>query len=157
MAKISSLVYQPARSSHKPPYRYNRVPADALMLLAGHGIEGDFKAGRSVRRQLNIMSAAMVAALTAEGFKTAPGELGEQIVIDGLDVATLKKGDVLCLGDEACIEITMIRTPCEWFEKIQNKTMAEAEGRVGMMAKVIQSGRIKVGDEVALKQPEPVV
>ncbi|HEX2619353.1 MAG TPA: MOSC domain-containing protein, partial [Phototrophicaceae bacterium] len=60
----------------------------------------------------------------------------------------------LCLGDEAYAEITGVRTPCEWFEAIQGKTMAEAENRVGMMAKVIQGGMIRIGDTVTLREAQ---
>ena len=149
MPQIVSLVYQPSRSEYTPPYHYNRVPVESLMLVAGKGIEGDFKAGRNAKRHLNILSAETVEALRTDGFKTAPGELGEQIVIGGLDVDALVKGDVLRLGSEALIEVTMVRTPCEWFERIQDKPMAEAEGRLGVMAKVVKGGCIRVGDMAA--------
>jgi MOSC domain-containing protein YiiM len=148
MSEIHSLTYQPGKSKHVEPYRYNRVPADSLNLIANHGIEGDFKAGRNVRRQLNIMSYEMVMQLKAEGYKTAPGELGEQIVIHDLDVSTLPRGTRLQIGDDAIVEIGGPREPCDWFELIQGKPHQEAEKRVGVMAKVIQTGVIRVGDTV---------
>ena|SRR5689334_10557659 len=151
MAQIVSLVYQPGRSKHEPPYHYNRIPAQSLILIAGHGIEGDFKAGRNPKRQINVMAAEMVETLRQEGYKAAPGELGEQIIIAGLDAATLSKGAVLALGDEAVIEVIAPREPCEWFEKIQGKPLQEAEGRIGVLARVITSGRVQVGDTVRLQ------
>jgi len=66
------------------------------------------------------------------------------------------KGCRIQLGDSAQIEFTMLREPCEWFELVQNKTMAETEGRVGMMALVIAGGEVKVGDPVTVLQVETV-
>lgn len=148
MATIASLVYQPARSEQTPPYHYNRVPVEQVILLANHGIEGDYKAGRNPKRQLNIMSSETLLGLSAEGFKTGPGELGEQIVIRGLDVGTLKAGDRLQLGAEAVIEVHTHRTGCEWFELIQGQSRLDTAGRLGVMASVITGGRVAVGDEV---------
>ena len=148
MSRIYSICYQPAPSQDKPPYRYNRVPIAKAELIAAHGIKGDRKAGRNPNRQLNLMSYETLAALSKDGYKVQPGEMGEQIIIEGLDVMSLQKGDRLMIGENACIEITKPRTPCDWFEKIQGKSPEEAAGRVGMLAKVIVSGQICVGDSV---------
>ncbi len=155
MAEIKSICYQTAASEMVEPYHYNRTSIDYVELIAGHGIEGDRKAGRNPKRQLNIMSAAMVATLQAEGYQTAPGELGEQLVISGLDAMTLERGSRLQFGDSAIIEITMPRTPCSWFELIQGKTMAETAGRIGVMATVIASGSIAIGDPVIQLETVP--
>ena len=39
------------------------------------------------------MAAETIEVLATEGFKTSPGELGEQIVVRGIDVDRLKPGD----------------------------------------------------------------
>lgn len=155
MGAIHSLVYQPRRSTHQEPFRFNRVQTEQVNLIADHGIEGDFKAGRSRKRQLNVMSYETVQTLTAEGFKTEPGELGEQIVVRGMDVAALPSGTRLQFGDCAVIELTKPRTPCEWFEAIQGKPKEIAEGRVGMMARVITGGVVRVGDVVTVVEAVP--
>ncbi len=146
MSSITSIVYKP-KGSPKTQDHYVRVPVETAALIAGYGIEGDKKGGHR-KRQLNIMSLEMVEQLRDEGYKTAPGELGEQIVIAGLDVAALAKGERLQIGESACVEIVGVREPCERFARIQGKSAASAEGRVGVLAKVITSGTIQVGDEV---------
>jgi MOSC domain-containing protein YiiM len=146
MSRITSIVYTP-KGSRKSSTQYIRVPIETANLVAGYGIEGDTKGG-SRKRQLNLMSAEMVDQLQQEGYKTAPGQLGEQIVIAGLDVAALTGGERIQIGESACVEIGALREPCERFAGIQGKSAASAEGRVGVMAKVIASGVIRVGDEV---------
>lgn len=155
MAIIHSLVYQPSRTELTTPARYNRVPVDTVNLIAGHGIAGDFKAGRNPKRQLNIMSREILDELSERGFKTKPGEMGEQIVIRGLDIEVLPYGTRLQIGDSAIVELNKIRTPCVWFEEIQGLPHEKTDGHMGMMASVIESGHVRVGDEVfVLPVPE---
>ncbi len=148
--KIHSLCYQPSESRYEEPYHFNRVAVDAVKLIANHGIEGDSKAGRNAKRQLNIMSLELLETMRAEGFKTEPGEMGEQIQISGLDVMTLKSGDRLQIGDSAIIEIGKPRTGCSWFELIQQKPVKSTVKRLGMLAQVITSGEVRVGDPVTV-------
>jgi len=146
MAEIYSIVYKPERTPGEPKAFY-RVPLDAATLIAGYGIEGDVKGGHP-RRQLNVMSVETMEALKAEGFKTAPGELGEHLAIAGLDVSALAPGDRIQLGGSAILEILGLREPCERFEYAQDKSLEDAIGRVGVMARVLTGGAIRVGDPV---------
>ncbi len=147
MAHISSICYSPTKTTHDAPYHYTRVSVQQATLITNFGIEGDVKGKKDSSRQLNVMSAATVAALACEGYKAAPGELGEQIIVDGLDVDSLPIGTRLVLG-EAEIEVTKPRTGCEWFERIQN--LPRPDGRMGIMARVIRGGVIRVGDAVTV-------
>ena len=148
MPHVVSLAYTPAGVERKPADRYARVPADAVELVAGHGIAGDAKAGNRTR-QLNVMFAEVVAALRVEGYKTDPGELGEQVVVAGLDPAAVGPGTRLRLGG-AVIEVTRPRTGCGRFEHIQGRPVAATVGRIGVMAKVVTGGAVRAGDAVVL-------
>jgi MOSC domain-containing protein YiiM len=150
MITVHSLVYQPSQSEQTAPYHYNRVVTDCLNLIAGHGIEGDYKAGRNPRRHVNIMSLETLRELEREGWQVGPGQLGEQIVISGLDIATLPPGSQIRLGDSAVVEITKLRTGCEWLEQIQGKTPDDAAGRLGALGSVITSGSVCVGAPVVV-------
>lgn len=148
MSHIYSLCYQPKKTPHRPPYYYRRVPVQSLNLIAGHGIEGDQKAGRHPQRQLNLMSFETLEIMRAEGFKTNPGEMGEQIIIKGLEVGNLVAGTRLQLGESACIEIHEKRTGCDWFKQIQGRSSKDTAGNMGVMASVITGGVVRVGDAV---------
>jgi len=103
MPHIVSIAYTPADVERHPRDRFARVAVSRAKLVEDAGIDGDVK-GRGGRRQLNLMRAEMVETLRGEGFHTDPGELGEQIVIAGLDSASLTVGKRLCLGrvDNSC-------------------------------------------------------
>ncbi|MCI0702463.1 MAG: MOSC domain-containing protein [Planctomycetia bacterium] len=145
--RVVSIVYTPRDiESRRPQSHYARVPLQLAKLVEFQGIENDAKGG-STDRQLNVMRAEMLADLNAEGFKTAPGELGEQIVLAGLDPSALVKGARLKLGT-AVIEIGIPRTGCARFEMIQDKPKQQAKGRLGVLARVVTSGEVAVGDAV---------
>jgi MOSC domain-containing protein YiiM len=148
MAEIYSLVYKP--QDENAPDHYTRIPTQQVKLVAGNGIEGDLNGQGSPKRNLNVMSAEMQAQLKTEGFKTAPGELGEQIAIKGLDVDALPWGTRLQLGSSAVIEIVKPRTGCDRFEAIQGKARGDAANRLGMMASVIRGGEVRVGDPITV-------
>lgn len=147
MAEIVSIVYKPEEWPDEPSGRYLRVPLQTARLIAGQGIEGDAKGGHP-RRNLNIMSAETLDELAAEGFTVQPGRMGEQIIVRGLDVNGMREGDRIHLGDSAVVEVTLARTGCERFEAYQGKHPSLAAGRLGVMARVVSDGTIRVGDGV---------
>lgn len=145
MARVVSIVYRPRDAARpRPQGHYARVPADRVRLVEFQGIEGDAKGGAG-DRQLNVMLAEVMAGLGAEGFKAAPGELGEQIVLAGVDPAALVAGVRVRLG-EAVIEVGIPRTGCARFEAIHGKPRTAAKGRLGVMATVVTGGGVAVGD-----------
>jgi MOSC domain-containing protein YiiM len=150
MAFIASIVYTPARVDPRPATQYARVPLEQAMLLEGIGIEGDLKGGPRRKRQLNVMAREMLDQLATEGFKTSPGEMGEQIVISGIDLTLVNGGDRLRLGGSVVIEAAYPRTGCTRFERIQGYPKGSVAGRLGIMACVVASGLIRVGDPVEL-------
>ncbi len=147
MPHVVSIAYRPADIEQRPPDRYGRVAAERATLIEERGIDGDTKS-RGGKRQLNVMRAETVEGLRADGFRTEPGELGEQLVIAGLEEDALTTGARLRLGDTVVLEITEPRTPCGRFAHIQGKTIKEAWGRIGAMARVVCGGEVAVGAEV---------
>jgi MOSC domain-containing protein YiiM len=150
MARIASIAFSSPGENQRPEDHYHRVPVASATLLADRGIETDRK-GKGGDRQINIMSSATLAQLAAEGFKTAPGEMGEQIVLDGIDIDTLPAQTRLRLGTSAVVELVLPRTGCDRFERIQGKHKKLARGRLGMIVRVVGSGPIAVGDPVVVE------
>lgn len=151
MAHVVSIVYRP-KDSGRPQEHYSRVPTERVQLIESHGIEGDRKAG-SKKRQLNVMLAEQLAELGEEGFQVGPGEMGEQIVVAGVDPAALTEGARIKLG-AAVIEVFELRTGCARFELIQGKSRREAKGRLGAIAGVVVGGEVAVGDAVEVLAAE---
>jgi len=153
MPQIVSIVYTPASFTEpRPADRYARVPLASAELIEGRGIAGDRKGGRD--RQLNLMAAETLASLKTDGFKTAPGELGEQIVLAGIDVDRLPAGAQLRVGETVIMEVVLPRTGCARFEAVQGHAKEKVSGRLGVMARVVHGGTIRVGDPVQLLHGE---
>jgi MOSC domain-containing protein YiiM len=148
MPTIISIVYTPDHVDRRPADHYARVSLERVSLIEGVGIEGDTKGGGGRSRQLNIMSAEILAKLKEEGFDTDPGEMGEQIIVSGVNVAAMHTGDRLRLGKDAVVEVVVQRTGCDRFEHIQKLPKGSVKGRLGVMARIVASGTIQVGDVV---------
>lgn len=149
MPHVVSICFTPTGAEKRPADHFARVAVAEAVLVEDFGIEGDAKGG-SDKRQLNVMTAETLAQLRAEGFKAAPGELGEQIVVAGVEEAALVPGARLQLGESAVIEVMLPRTGCDRFEHIQGKPKATAKGRLGVMARVVTGGIVRTGDGVRL-------
>jgi MOSC domain-containing protein YiiM len=151
MIEVFSIVYKPNDAPASPPNQYNRAPLESALLTVEHGIDGDKKGGNPAR-QLNVMSYETLDELGSEGFKVQPGQMGEQIILKGINVNALAVGERLQLGGEACIEVVSYRNGCDRFEAYQGKPRTDAKDRLGIMAKVVTPGTIKVGDPVRILQ-----
>jgi MOSC domain-containing protein YiiM len=152
MPHLHSIAYTPYDVDRQPRDHFARVAVQQARLIANHGIDGDAKA-TSGKRQLNVMLAETVEQLRAEGLHTAPGQLGEQLVLAGLNPNELAPGVRLRIGDDAVIEFGKPRTPCDRFAHIQGVPVESAVGRIGYMARVINDGEITIGSPVALIKP----
>jgi len=148
MASIYSIVYQDQGYVERQG-SFSRVPIQQARLIVGHGIEGDRKAGHDPVRQVNLLSHEWLMTLQPKGYKTEPGQFGEQIILSDLAVESLEPGVRLQLGNEAQIEITKLRTGCARLEAAQGQPI-EGIGHIGALAQVIVGGSIRVGDTVTI-------
>ena len=150
MPSIYSIVYQPQDQKYvERQAAFIRVPTQQARLITGYGIEGDQKGGHDPLRQLNLISQEWLLTQQSKGYQTEPGQFGEQIILAGLAVESLEPGARLQLGNEAQIEIAKLRMPCERLQAAQGKSIEDL-GPVGMLAKVIVGGQIRVGDQVTI-------
>lgn len=144
MAHIVSISYKPMQVVGRTQDFIRRAVSFAT-LIAGYGIEGDRKGGHP-KRQLNIVSTHTLATLRSHGYDIAVGAIGEQMVIDGIDIDRLPIGTRLQLGESACVEITMHRTGCPKLARLRGDSVVRDDTPLGVMVKVVQGGRVHVGD-----------
>ena len=155
-AILTHINYQPLDRAYEINRfdEFIRVPFESAHLRAGHGIVGDQKAGRAAKRQVNVLSAEWLRDRQSEGYRTGPGQFGEQLILRGIDLLALKTGDRLRIGASAVIEMTKPRTGCSRLEAAQGRPITC--GPIGMLATVIESGDIAVGDRVVVLGAESV-
>lgn len=103
--------------------------------------------------------AAWQAEFPAIAARFEPGAMGENLVVDGLDEASLCLGDVIRCGS-ATLQIAQIREPCSTFAAALGTTRVVKamvrSGRCGWYLRVLESGQIAPGDgHDVIERPNP--
>jgi MOSC domain-containing protein YiiM len=126
---------------------------DSLEAVVGNGLAGDERYfGRTSRRQVSLIEREQIAEhAVALGLETiAPGAVRANIETLGIGLVELIDRQVAVGG--AVFYFYEARTPCHKMDAIcEGLRGLMADGRLGVMAEVVQSGRITVGDKVRVR------
>jgi MOSC domain-containing protein YiiM len=123
-------------------HRVPMVAHDEIVAIKDRGFAGCAHARPGGRRQVLWMDVE-----TLDQMGLAPGALKENITTRGIDIRVLEAGERLRVG-EALFEVTYRCDPCDRMEEIRPGLKAELLGRRGMLFRVIEGGRIRVGDSI---------
>jgi MOSC domain-containing protein YiiM len=124
------------------------------------GLEGDahrnHKHHGGPDRAVCLFAVEAIRALQAEGHPVAPGELGENVTVEGLDWSAVQPGTRMSLGDEVVLEITRFTTPClnirTAFRNDDYSRVSEKRhpGQSRVCARVLTPGLVRRGDPARL-------
>ena len=115
-------------------------------LVEGFGLKGDAHAG-DWHRQVSLLSLQKIEAFRAKGAEVDYGAFGENLVVDGIDFASLPVGTKLRCG-VALLEITQIGKECHNHCAIYQRMGDCIMPREGVFARVLQGAVIKTGDKI---------
>ena len=141
MGKVVAICMSKKKGTAK-----KRVPS--ALLLENHGLEHDAHAG-NWRRQVSLLCLQKIEAFRAKGAVAPFGCFGENLVVDGIDFATLPVGARLaCNG--VLLEISQIGKECH--DKCQiYHTMGECiMPTQGVFAVVLKGGPVQEGDDMSI-------
>ncbi len=117
------------------------------------GVAGDRQRNLKVHggpdRAVCLYSVELYDALREEGIDLQWGSIGENFTAHGLDLNNLSISAQLRVG-QTVIEITKVRVPCRNLHQWDPRLMQIIRGRSGWMAKVIQEGIAKEGDDIEI-------
>src|SRR6266480_7514771 len=139
MASIVGVFTSPARKSGRSE------PHERRQAIVGEGLEGCAHANPP-KREVLFASKEHLEAVGVE-----PGATRENLTVEGDDVERWPIGQRVRAGG-AVFEITMVCDPCHRMDELRDGLRAELQGRRGMLARVVESGEVAVGDEVTLIQ-----
>ncbi|SDF17259.1 MOSC domain-containing protein [Desulfovibrio legallii] len=123
-----------------------KKPVDQAVLVPEHGIEGDAHAG-PWHRQVSLLSWQAITAFKARGAKVANGCFGENLIVDGINLAALPVGTRLA-GGGTLLEVTQIGKECHSHCQIFH-TMGECiMPTQGIFARVLRGGTLRPGDSL---------
>ena len=160
-------------------HTFSKPSVSSVLLIAGLGVEGDAHAGALVKhrsrvradpdqpnvRQVHLLHAELFDELTAIGYQVSPGDLGENITTEGIDLLGLPAGAMLRLGQDALVAVTGLRNPCKQIDGFSSGLLenvlsrgpsGEVVRKAGVMGVVVRSGNVSSGDPVRIAlPPEP--
>ncbi len=117
-----------------------KKPVPSAHLIVDHGIEGDAHAG-NWHRQISLLADEDVQTMRGQGIELVPGDFAENITTRGIDLAALKPGARLTLG-ECEVEVTQIGKECHHGCAIYKAVGDCVMPRRGIFVKVIKGGEI---------------
>ena len=128
----------------------------AATALEGCGIEGDrYCAGTGHWSRFGkVCEATFIAAEDLDdieretGVGVKNGEHRRNVVTTGISLRTLRRGERFRVG-EVLFEYRGPRSVCRYIERLTEPGMTQAlKGRGGICARVIETGTVRVGDEI---------
>lgn len=157
-------------------HSFSKQEVGEVELIAGVGVAGDAHAGPLVQhrsriaadptqpnlRQVHLIDAELFEVLAAAGHQVSPGELGENVTTEGVEVYDLAVGSVMRLGETALIAVTGLRNPCAQIESfhpglLRQVSYRDGAGtlvrRAGIMGVVVLGGVVRVGDGIDVQPP----
>ena len=116
--------------------------------ITGQGMQGDRHLrsdGLRAKRQVLIMDVE-----TLKHFGLEPGQVRENVTLEGLDLSTISAGDRVSLGADVVLEITGDCEPCARMDEIRPGLKEEIDGKRGVLAFVEKGGVVSIGSEVGV-------
>ena len=156
-------------------HRFSKQAVPEIELVAGEGVAGDAHCGVTVKhrsrvavdpnqpnlRQVHLVHVELFDDPEVAPFALRPGDIGENILTEGVALLDLPRGTRLSIG-ETEIEITGLRNPCAQLDAFRpglTRAMLgrDAEGglvrKAGVMGIVGRGGVIRAGDAIAIRLP----
>lgn len=157
-------------------HSFSKLRVDGVTLIAGMGVDGDAHHGARVQhrsrvkidpdqpnlRQVHLIHRELFDQLESLGYSVRPGDLGENITTEGIDLLSFPIGTVLRFGSEALIALTGLRNPCKQIDDFKSGLLANVVDRTasgelvrkaGVMGVVVQSGAVHSSDEIRVSLP----
>jgi MOSC domain-containing protein YiiM len=127
-----------------------------VAVVTKNGIVGDDHADRKHHggpdRALCLYSLEVIDRMRAEGHDMAPGHVGDNLTVAGIDWSTVVPGKRYRVGDAVEIEITSYTSPCDtnarWFVGGDFTRMLQTRhpGESRVYARVLREGTVRTGD-----------
>ena len=124
------------------------------------GLTGDWQKNRKYHggpdRALCLYAIERIEALAAEGHAVAPGSLGENVTVAGLDWEEVVPGVRLRLGAEVVVEIASFTKPCRTIAgsfadgRPVRVSQRHHPGWSRVYARVLREGVVRPGEPIAV-------
>lgn len=128
-----------------------KKPVEEVMLRTEYGIEGDAHASSEWHRQVSILAQESIKKMQDLGLKVKAGDFAENITTEGIDVVSLPLGTRLKIGSEVEVEISQIGKECHTRCAIYYQAGDCVMPKEGIFIRVLNGGKIRVGDPIEVE------
>lgn len=164
----------------------SKSPVPSIKLVPGLGVQGDCHAGKNVQheslrranpestnlRQVHLVpieSLRQVSTKLPGAKPLSPGEIGENVTTEGIDLTVLPRGSELHFvdskgsSDRAIVVLTGLRSPGPGIDKcrpglkdlfaVRDQSQRVTKHLTGVMATVKEGGNIRAGMAIKVVRP----
>ena len=142
MGKIKAICISEKRGTQKKQ-------VERAVLKENWGIAGDAHAG-SWHRQVSMLSFEKIEDFRQKGAEVEFGAFGENLVVEGFDLAQIPVGTRFQIGD-ALLRMTQIGKECHSHCQIYQKMGECIMPTEGVFARVLIGGTISVGNQMEVR------
>jgi MOSC domain-containing protein YiiM len=162
--------------ARKQSHDFSKTVVDAIEIVENLGVVGDAHAGVTVKhrsrvavdptqpnlRQVHLIHGELFDELRAGGLEVKLGDLGENLVTEGISLLDLPKDSILRIGSDVALRVTGLRNPCAQIESFMPGLLKavlgkDDEGNVirkaGIMSVVLSGGIVRPGDSIEVELP----
>ena len=118
----------------------------------GYGLIGDAHADSSTHRQVSLLAVESIDKMRGLGFDVGPGDFAENLITEGLEVASLPVGTQISIGKDILLEITQIGKECHSGCAIYRQIGKCIMPKEGVFARVLRGGSVRVGDQIVVEK-----
>jgi MOSC domain-containing protein YiiM len=131
-----------------------KLPVQGRVWVGERGLEGDACRNMKVHggplQAVLLIAVEQLAEIRECGYAVAPGVLGENLTVQGLNFTALQPGMRLRAGD-ALLRVTKLRKPCATLDGLGRGIQKAVLGRGGYYASVVEPGGVAAGDSVRVE------
>ena len=130
------------------------------MGLAGDRHHDDTEHG-GPHRAVALFSIEAIRRVAAEGHPIAPGTAGENLTVEGIEMAGLPVGTRLAIGERLLLELSKPDNPCKTIAgsfrdgRFNRLSIAAHALDSRMYARVLRQGPVRPGDVIRVLPPDP--
>lgn len=149
IGKVEKIGIRPAKRADLEEIRGAAISIES-------GLDGDHYSGRSKKRQITLIQAEHLEAVAKMlgKDKIEHNSIRRNIIVSGINLLALKEQQFR-IGEEVVLEMTGLCHPCSRMEENLGAGGYNAmRGHGGITAKVIEGGKIKIGNTVQLFSKE---
>jgi MOSC domain-containing protein YiiM len=157
-------------------HAFSKTVVDTIDIVENLGVVGDAHAGVTVKhrsrvavdptqpnlRQVHLIHGELFDELLQGGLEVKPGDLGENILTEGISLLDLPKNTVLRIGQDVALRVTGLRNPCAQIDNFRPGLLKavlsrDEDGNVvrkaGIMSVVLKGGAVRPGDSIEVELP----